>query len=302
VTIDASQERVGMTHRSWLAGVSVGEGAPVAVMGALNVSPESFYTGSVVAAGDALLRAAETMARAGAAIVDVGAMSTAPYLVTRISEQEEADRLAWSIGHLRGKLDVPISADTSRLLPARAALEAGARLVNDVSGLTAAPELARAVAEARAGLIVMAAERPGMPTGDPIDVVSGLLAESIELARAGGVPPEAIAVDPGIGFFRRGNVPWHEWDCAVLADLDRLRALGFPIAVGVSRKSFIGAITGEPDPSHRLPGSLAATAAAVLHGAHLIRTHDVPETLQAVRLAEAIRTHTHRRHAASAPR
>jgi dihydropteroate synthase len=278
-----------MTHRSWLAGVPVGDGVPVAIVGALNVSPESFYAGSVVAAGDPLLRAAEAMARAGAAIIDIGAMSTAPYLVTRITEQEEAERLAWAVGHLRNKLDVPISADTSRLLPARAALEAGARIVNDVSGLTAAPELARAVAQARAGLILMASEPAGLPPEDPVEVVATLLAASVAAARAGGVPREAIAIDPGIGFFRHTRVAWHEWDCAVLANLERLRALGLPIAVGVSRKSFIGAITGESDPSRRLPGSLAATTAAVLRGAHLVRTHDVAETVQAVRLAEAIR-------------
>jgi dihydropteroate synthase len=261
----------------------------VAVVGALNVSPESFYAGSVVTRGEQLLRAASAMARAGAAIIDVGAMSTAPYRVTRISEAEEAERLGAAVGLLAGKLDLPISVDTSRSLPARAALEAGARIVNDVTGLTGDRELAGVVAGAGAGLIAMASERGASAAGDPVEVVLARLGESLELARRAGIPASSIAVDPGIGFFRGGGVVWHEWDCAVLARLGRLRALGRPICVGVSRKSFIGAITGETDPGRRLPGSLAAAAAAVLGGAHLVRAHDVAETAQAVRVAEAVR-------------
>jgi len=119
--------------------------------------------------------------------------------------------------------------------------------------------------------------------------VRGLLEESLGLARAAGIEPSRIAVDPGIGFFRNQGLAWHEWDCAVLAGLHRLRALERPVCVGVSRKSFIGAVAGEDDPARRLPGSLAATTVAVLGGAQLIRTHDVEETIQAVKVAEAIR-------------
>jgi dihydropteroate synthase len=119
--------------------------------------------------------------------------------------------------------------------------------------------------------------------------VLALLGESHRLALAAGIPAERIVVDPGIGFFRRQALPWHEWDCRVLAELHLLRQLERPICVGVSRKSFIGALSGQPDPGARLPGSLAATAAAVLGGAHLIRCHDVAETIQAVRVAQAIR-------------
>ena len=110
-----------------------------------------------------------------------------------------------------------------------------------------------------------------------------------DIAERAGIDPERVVVDPGIGFFRRRDIAWHDWDCAVLAGLDRLRALGRPICVGASRKSFIGRIAGEPDPARRLPGSLAAATAAVLAGAHLIRAHDVGDTVQAVRVAEAVR-------------
>jgi dihydropteroate synthase len=277
-----------MTNRAWLGGVTVGDGVPVAVAGALNVSPESFYQGSVVTDGNHLLRLGEAMARAGAAFVDVGAMSTAPYLAARIPESEEADHLAWAVDLLVKKLDLPVSADTARAAAARAALDAGARIINDVTGLTGDSGMAPLAARAGAGVIVTACPRRGPRSGGAVEAVRGLLEESLAIARAAGIDPSLIAVDPGIGFFRDQGVAWHEWDCAVLAGLERLRPLGRPICVGVSRKSFIGAVAGEDDPARRLPGSLAATALAVLGGAQLIRAHDVEETIQAVKVAEAI--------------
>ena len=267
----------------------MGDGLDVAVVGALNVSPESFYSGSVVTDADRLLRAAEAMAQAGAAWLDVGAMSTAPYLEALIPETEEADRLHWAVSLLTAKLDLPVSADTSRSLAARAALENGARMLNDVTGLAAGPGLARLAAAAGAGLVLMAAPAAAPAPGEPVDTVLASLAGSLAHARAAGVPDDHILVDPGIGFFRGGAIAWPEWDCRVLAALPALRALGRPVYVGVSRKSFIGALAGRPDPADRLPGTLAATAAAVLGGAHVIRAHDVAETAQAVRIARAIR-------------
>lgn len=274
--------------RADLAGVTLGDGLDVAVLGALNVSPESFYPGSVVLDRDRLLATAEAMAAAGATLVDVGAMSTAPYLSAAISPSEEADRLGWAVELLVSKLGLPVSADTSRAGPARAALGAGARVINDVTGLTGDPELAPLVARSGAGLIVMASERGGAGSGPPIELVAACLEDSLGIARRAGIPAGRIVVDPGIGFFRRQAMPWHAWDCRVLAGLRRLRTLGRPICVGVSRKSFIGALGGQADPADRLPGSLAATTAAVLGGAHLIRCHDVAETVQAVRVAQAI--------------
>ena len=276
-------------NRATVAGVSVGDGLDVAVVGALNVSPESFYSGSVVTDADRLLRAAQAMAEAGAAWLDVGAMSTAPYLEARIPETQEADRLHWAVSLLTAKLDIPVSADTSRVLPARAALESGARLLNDVSGLAADAGLARLAADAGAGLVLMAAPAAAPAPGAPIETVRASLAGSLARARAAGVPDDRILLDPGIGFFRDPAIAWPEWDCRVLAGLPTLRNLGRPLYVGVSRKSFIGALAGAPDPADRLPGTLAATAAAVLGGAHVIRAHDVAETAQAVRIAQAIR-------------
>jgi dihydropteroate synthase len=276
-------------NRAIVAGVSVGDGLDVAVVGALNVSPESFYSGSVVVDADRLLQAGEAMAQAGAAWLDVGAMSTAPYLDARIPEVLEADRLHWAVRLLTTKLDLPVAADVSRVGPARAALEAGARLINDVTGLVGDPGLARLTAEAGAGLVLMAGPAAAPPAGEPVATVRAALQRSLAIARGAGIPDECILVDPGIGFFRGHGVAWPDWDCRVLAGLPALRALGRPLYVGVSRKSFIGALAGVEDPAERLPGSLAATAAAVLGGAHVIRAHDVAETVQAVRVAQAIR-------------
>lgn len=273
-----------------LGGVAVGAGAPVIVMGALNVSPESFYRGSIHLAADDLWRAAAAMVEAGAALIDVGARSTAPYLVNAVGVDEERERLARAVEVLAAKLPVPISADTPHAAPARAALEAGARVINDVSGLADAA-LARLVAEHEVGLLAMAS-----PAGSdraaamaPLAQVRARLADIVRRARAAHIAEERLVLDPGIGFFREGPVPWHLRDAEVLAGLATLAELGRPLAVGVSRKSFVGAITGRSSPAERLAGSLAATAIAVWNGAALIRTHDVAETLDAVRVAERLR-------------
>ncbi len=279
---------MSLRSRADLAGVLLGAERPVAVMGVINVSPESFHPGSVYHGDEAVLKAALGMVEAGAALIDVGARSTAPYLETGIDEAEETDRLARAVGALAAKLPVPVSADTSRPAVARAALEAGARVVNDVSAV-AEPALARVVAEHGAGLVIMAAPGAGRVLDEPVASVRRILTAALAAARAAGVPEDRIVLDPGIGFFRDAGVPWHAWDVAILAGLAGLRDLGRPLCVGVSRKSFIGALTGRDDPAARLPGSLAATAAAVLGGAGLIRAHDVAETLDAVRVAERVR-------------
>jgi dihydropteroate synthase len=145
------------------------------------------------------------------------------------------------------------------------------------------------VARHGASLIAMAAPGPGRLVTTPLDTVHAVLADALARTRAAGIADERVVLDPGIGFFRDGPLAWHEWDVAVLAGLPELGRLGRPLCVGVSRKSFIGALTGRLDPADRLAGSLAATAAAVLGGAALVRTHDVRETVDAVRVAERLR-------------
>ncbi len=273
---------------SQLADLSVGDTAPVRVMGVLNVSPESFYGGSVHTHLDRLIQAAEQQVSEGADIIDLGAMSTAPYLKTHVSEAEETARLAPAVEALAARLDVPVSADTKRAGVARAALAAGARLINDVSGLKHDPAMARCVAEAGVDVVLMASE-PSPGRGSPLGRIHTALNDSLALARRAGIPTSRIVLDPGIGFFRQPQTAWHEWDCTVLRELGGLRSFGLPLLVGASRKSFIGKITGQSEAAGRLAGSLACAAIAVYNGAHIIRAHDVAETWQTVRMAERLR-------------
>lgn len=280
----------GMVVLPWtdLAGVAVGGGRPVVVMGALNVSPESFHEGSVYLETGALVDAALEMVEAGAALIDVGARSTAPYLETAISDEEERRRLVRAVEALVAKLSAPVSVDTMRAEPARAALESGARVLNDVHGLRD-PALARVAVEHEVGVILMAfPDKAPRRNARPVREARDLLAACLARARAAGIADERVVLDPGIGFFRDGPTPWDVRDVAVLAGLGELVALGRPLCVGVSRKSFVGAITGRPATADRLAGSLAASALAVTHGAAMIRTHDVAETVDAVRVAERI--------------
>jgi dihydropteroate synthase len=257
-------------------------------MAILNVSPESFYKGSVHTQLERLAETAQGMVNAGADIIDIGAMSTAPYLKTQISAAEETDRLARAVSAVAPHVPVPISADTQRAQPARAALAAGARVINDVSGLKHDPGMAQLLARTDAGVVLMASE-PLPRAGDPMTRIAAALAESLQIADQAGITRDRIVLDPGIGFFRQPGIPWDEWDCTVLRELPLLRSFRLPLLIGVSRKSFIGKILGSPDPADRLVGSLACAAIAVYNGAHVIRAHDIKETVEAVRIAERIR-------------
>jgi dihydropteroate synthase len=257
-------------------------------MAILNVSPESFYQGSIQTDPARLAEAAQVMASAGADIIDIGAMSTAPYLKTQISLEEESERLARAVEIVTTAVTIPVAADTQRAGPAAAALAAGARILNDVSGLKRDPHLGPLIAASGAGVILMASEiTPN--SGAPLQRIQTALTESLQLADQAGIPPDHIVLDPGIGFFRQPTVPWYEWDCLVLRDLAQLRALGFPLLFGVSRKSFIGKLLDQPNAADRLIGSLACAAIAVNNGAHIIRAHEVRQTVEAVRIAERLR-------------
>lgn len=273
-----------------LGGLPVGDLAPVRVMAVLNVSPESFHQGSVRTDLQSIAETAEAMASAGADIIDIGAMSTAPYLKTHISEDEETRRLVRAIEAIVTRVTIPISVDTQRARSAAAALAAGARIVNDVSGLKRDPAMASLVTDSQAGIILMASElQPN--SGPPLQRIQTALEDSLHLAEQAGILTNQIVLDPGIGFFRQPAIPWYEWDCVVLRELASLRTFGLPLLVGVSRKSFIGKLLDKPDTADRLIGSLACAAIAVNNGAHIIRAHDVKETIETVRIAERLRVH-----------
>lgn len=275
-----------------IAGVPVGDEEPVRVMGVINASPESFYKGSVVTEPERAASLAEEMVREGASFIDVGGMSTAPYLDTYVTPEEEAGRVVPIIKAIKENSSVkaPVSIDTTRAFVAEKAIEAGADIVNDVRGLKEDPRMARVVAEY--GVPVIVAANPlgqRIEGADPVKVVMTALEESITIAEDAGVDAAKIVIDPAIGFIRPKNPPWYVWDATVIANLDLLRAFGLPILVGISRKSFLKAITGREKPEERLAGSLAATAIAVWNGAHIVRAHDVRETADAVKVAKFIR-------------
>ncbi len=275
-----------------IAGVSVGDEEPVRVMGVINASPESFYKGSVVTEPERAAALAEEMVREGASFIDVGGMSTAPYLETYVTPEEEVGRVVPIIKAIKENSSVkaPVSIDTTRAFVAEKAIEAGADIVNDVRGLKEDPRMAKVVAEY--GVPVIVAANPvgqRIEGNDPVRVVLTALEESIRIAEDAGVDTGKIVVDPAIGFIRPKNPPWYVWDATVIANLDILRAFGLPILIGISRKSFLKAITGREKPEERLAGSLAATAIAVWNGAHIVRAHDVKETVDAVKVAKFIR-------------
>jgi dihydropteroate synthase len=266
-----------------IAGITVGDAHPVRIMGAINLSSESFYKGSVTEPENVVV-AAEQMVAEGADFIDVGARSTWP-LADKITTEEERKRLIPALEQLTGNVDVPISVDTQCADLARDALEMGARIINDVSGLSADPGMAEVVYKYGCPVVVMASEKvPGDVVG--MDGVMRSLDRMIKKAEDVGIAPEQIIIDPAIGKWVPEKVPIYDFE--TIDQLERLKVFGKPVLAAISRKSFIGEVLDKP-PADRLMGSIAATAIAVYKGAHIIRTHDVADTGDAIRVAEAIK-------------
>jgi dihydropteroate synthase len=266
-----------------IAGITVGDAHPVRIMGAINLSRESFYKGSVTEQGN-VVPVAEHMVAEGADFIDMGARSTWP-LADKITKEEERKRLIPALEQLTGNLDVPVSVDTQCADLARDALEMGARIINDVSGLTADPGMAEVVHEYGCPVVVMASDRvPGDVIG--MDAVMQSLDRIIKKAEDTGIAPEQIIIDPAIGKWVPEKVPIYDFE--TIDQLERLKVFDKPVLAAISRKSLIGEVLDKP-PADRLMGSIAATAIAVYKGAHIIRTHDVAGTVDAIRVAEAIK-------------
>lgn len=260
---------------------------PALVMGILNVTPDSFSEGNRFASADAAINRGREMIRQGADILDVGGESTRPG-ADPVPEEEELRRVIPVIRALSKEVRVPLSIDTTKPGVARAALEAGACIINDVAAAMADPAMARLVAESRAGYVVM--HMQGTPRTMQVeprydDVLADIAAFfRLTLARleAAGVAEEQTVLDPGIGF---GKALEHNLE--LLANIAAFREFGRPLLVGVSRKSFIGRLTGAATEA-RLPGSIASACLAVGGGVSIVRAHDVTETIQALRVSEAI--------------
>jgi len=286
--------------RAWhiASGRTLPIGGRTLVMGILNVTPDSFSDGGEFLSLDKALAHAEQMIAAGADIIDVGGESTRPGSAAIVSAAEELDRVLPVIEALANRSGIPISIDTTKAAVARAALDAGAAIVNDISALRFEPEVANEVARLGAGLVLMHSRgTPGAlhglpPVADIIEEVTSSLRSSIEIALQRGVKRESIVIDPGIGFGKS-----QEQNLELIAKLDQLIAAfpDFPLLIGTSRKSFLGRILadvdGNPAPvEDRLHASLATMTAAILKGAHIVRVHDVRAAVETVRVADAIRT------------
>jgi dihydropteroate synthase len=253
-----------------------------AVMGVLNVTPDSFSDGGQFVAPERALAQARRMIADGADIIDIGAESTRPYGAEPISVDEELKRLQPVLAELVG-LGVPVSIDSMKSAVVALALDAGASIANDVWGLQRDPDMARLLAARHSPVIVMH-NRERVDAGiDIMQDIAAFFARSLEIADKAGISRENIVLDPGIGF---GKTP--EQSMTALARLDELGAFGLPLLVGASRKRFISSVSPS-EPHQRLGGSIAAHLAAAKRGARIIRTHDVPETVQALRVAAAIR-------------
>ena len=266
------------------------------IMGILNVTPDSFSDGGQFLTLDSALAHAEQMISEGADIIDVGGESTRPG-GEPVSADDEIKRVVPIIQALTSRTDTPISVDTTKSEVARAALDAGAAIVNDISALRFDFYVADAVARARAGLVLMhsrgtpATMHRLPPVADIMGEVTHSLRASINMAERRGVKRESIVIDPGIGFGKS-----QEQNLELIARLDQLIAAfpDYPLLIGTSRKSFIGRIladeTGTPAPAEdRLHGTMATITAAILHGAHIIRVHDVKAAAETIRVAESIR-------------
>jgi len=273
--------------------VSVGGKLATKVMGIINASPESFYKGSVRTGEQEIAAAARQMQQEGVHIIDIGAMSTAPYLETMIPVEEEIRRMKQAIKAVKNACDLPISVDTPRSAVADEAVAAGADAINDVTGLKYDSKMADVVA--KAGVPVIAGAYSRIRTTGRLAGTLAALKESIVIAKKFSI--KDVIIDPSIGFFRREgknqfftkmtDMPWYARDIAVLSSLDSLSALKKPVCVSVSRKSFIGHLLNLQTEDRLIP-SIICEAIAVLNGASIVRTHNVRETLQALTMLQLL--------------
>ncbi len=276
-------------------------GRRTCIMGILNVTPDSFSDGGRFLSHDAALAQAKRMIEDGADILDIGGESSRPFSEP-ISAEAEADRVVPVIEHLAGKIDVPISIDTTKAVVARRAMAAGAAIINDISALRFDPEMGAVAAETGALVILMhMMGEPKTMQVDPryddlIGDIRGFLENAVKRAEAAGIPRSSIIIDPGIGF---GKTVSH--NLALIKHLHQFSGLGRPVLIGPSRKAFIRKLlAGDNDAAHEMAadhesvetGTQAALSAAILNGAHIVRVHDVARARATAAIIDAIKNPT----------
>ncbi len=283
-----------INHVTKLGNVGVGGKNPVRIMSILNTSPESFYKKSVKTTKQQITDTVKQMEIDGADFIDVGGMSTAPYLSTSVSEKIESQRILNAIKIIQNISNLPISVDTCRANVAKSALEHGIEIINDISGLKYDNKMTDIIREYSPSLVLCAYDSK-TAIGN-IQSTKNLLNDSLKLAKIAGIPSSEIILDPAIGFFRKSGKgsfftkiksDWLERDLSIIQNLKSIKQQ-YPILVSVSNKSFIGTLLGKENASDRLFGSLAAEVVSVLNGADIIRTHNVAETKDAVTIAEKL--------------
>jgi len=250
-------------------------------MGVLNVTPDSFSDGGQFVAPESALAQARRMIAEGADILDIGAESTRPYGAQPVSADEEIKRLQPILAEVIS-LGVPVSIDSMKSSVVAWALDTGAAMANDVWGLQRDPDMATLVAARGCPVVVMHNRDSADASIDIMKDIAAFFTRSLDIAGRAGIAPDHIVLDPGIGFGKTS-----EQSMTALARLEELRVFGLPLLVGASRKRFISSVTPS-EPQQRLGGSIAAHLIAAKGGARIIRTHDVSETVQALRVAAAI--------------
>jgi dihydropteroate synthase len=278
-----------------LGNIGVGGRNPVRIMGILNTSPESFYKKSIKTTKQTISNSIKKMELDGANFIDVGGMSTAPYLSTLVSEKVEFNRISNAIKIIQNASNLPISVDTCRASVAKSALDLGVDIINDISGLKYDDKMINVISKYNPSLILCAFNSKRV-SGNNVTITKSLLKESIDILKKIGFPSNKFVLDPAIGFFRKSgkghfftkiNSDWVTRDIQIIQNLNSIKQQ-YPILISVSNKSFIGELLGKENPFDRLFGSIAAEVVSVLNGADVIRTHNVLETKDAIKIVSKL--------------
>ena len=278
-----------------LANISVGGRNPVRIMSILNTSPESFYKKSINTTRMKIRNTVIQMENDGADFIDVGGMSTAPYLSTNVSEKIESARILNAVKIIQDSTNLPISVDTCRSSVAKNALENDVEIINDISGLKYDKKMKDVLSKFQPSVILCAYDSKTI-SGSAINSTKKLLLDSLKIAKKSNISDKKIVLDPAIGFFRKTGkgkfftkikTDWVKRDLSIIKNLNSIKK-NYPILISVSNKSIIGNLLQKENTTDRLFGSIAAEAICVLNGADLIRTHNVMATRDAITIASKL--------------